>query len=402
MTPRVPGGCPEDRLKFIMIVPDGAADEPIGELGGKTPLEAARTPHLDALAGEGAVGSVRTIPEDMEPGSDVANISILGYDVATVYTGRAPLEAAGLGIPLRDDQTAWRCNLITEREGILEDFSAGHITTEAARPVVEALKGRLASDEIDFHLGVGYRHLMVTGELTPPLPRTVPPHDIMGRPWKDHLPSGRGADFLIDLMMRSREILSGLSSDEDSPANMIWLWGGGTRPKFPAFRDLYGLRGAAVTAVDLVAGIARLIGWDRIPVEGATAYLDTNYAGKAAAVIERLDEYDFLFLHVEAPDEAGHLGKAELKVKAVEDIDHHIVEPIRAEALARGNVRILVLPDHPTPVARRTHTRGRVPFLLWGPGLPSHPCPGFCERCAADTGLAPAGGRQLMQMFLAT
>jgi len=394
-------------LQFIMIVPDGAADDPVANLGGRTPLEAAGTPHLDALAAEGAVGILRTIPEGADPGSDVANISILGYDVAEVYTGRAPLEAAGLGVPLKDDQTAWRCNLITEGAGILEDFSGGHISTEKARPIVETLSRHLASDDVAFHPGVGYRHLMVTGALAAPLPRTVPPHDIMGQPWREHLPTGPGGDFLIDLMMRSRELLAhpseGTGAGRDrSVANMIWLWGGGANPHFGAFRDLYGVRGAAITGVDLVAGIAKLIGWDRIQVEGATAYLDTNYAGKAAAAIRGLDGYDFLFVHIEAPDEAGHEGSAALKVQAIEDIDRLIVQPIRREALARGDVRVLVLPDHPTPVACRTHTRGPVPFVLWGPGVPSHGCGGFCERAAAETGFEPRTGRELMRMFLAS
>ncbi|MFH0963758.1 MAG: cofactor-independent phosphoglycerate mutase [Planctomycetota bacterium] len=422
----------------MMIVPDGAADEAIAELGGKTPLAAARTPNMDALAREGRVGTVLTVPEGMEPGSDVAILSILGYDPRACHTGRAPLEAASMGIKLRAGETAWRCNLVTASESALEDFSAGHISTEEARPLIGLLNRELASKTTRFHAGVGYRHLMVTSALGENVARTTPPHDIMGKPWKKHLPQGDGSAFLIDLMTRSREALAKaevnrarLASGKPT-ANMIWLWGGGTSPQLESFRELHGVRGAVITGVDLVAGISALIGWDRIAVEGATAYLDTNYAGKGEAAVEALERYDFVLVHVEAPDEAAHQGSATEKVRAIEKIDQAIVKRVREEALRRKDTRILVLPDHPTPVRVRTHVRGPVPFVLWGPmgrqiegdspqrhrdieksdqpsafstqlkpqALSLKPAAAFSEREAERTGLRMRDGAELMGEFL--
>ena len=389
-----------------MIVPDGAADEPIEALGGKTPLQAAHVPAMDALAAEGMAGVLRTVPEGMEPGSDVANMSIIGYDPAQFYTGRAPLELASRGMTLDGGETAWRCNLIHVKGDVLEDFSGGHITNEDAHPLVDIIQRALGRHGTRFYAGVGYRHLMVTDVLGNADAKTEPPHNIMGEKWRDYLPRGEGAEFLVDLMMSSRELLPDADVNRRReregklPANMIWLWGGGTRPSLPAFQDRYGVTGAVVTAVDLVAGIGALIGWDRMPVEGATAYFDTNYAGKAHAALDALEEHDFVFVHIEAPDEAGHEGSAEMKVKAIEQIDSLIVRCLLDHARARGDVRILVLPDHPTPVRLRTHTRGDVPFALWGPGIGPSGAKSYDEQEAASTGIRPASGQSLMHLFL--
>ena len=390
-------------MKYVMIVPDGAADEPIPALDNRTALEAAHLPVMDALASEGRVGRLVTVPDGVEPGSDVANMSLIGYDPRRYYTGRAPLELAGMGMELADGETAWRCNLVTVRDEIMEDFSAGHIKTEESHPLIEALAGALGCDGTRFLPGVGYRHLVVTDAIAGAVPATEPPHNIMGERWRAHLPEGDGADFLVDLMIRSQGVLKDADANVRReragkvPANMIWLWGGGTRPTLPSFRDLYGKSGAAVTAVDLVAGIAALIGWERIPVEGATAYFDTNYTGKAVAAIEALDRTDFVFVHIEAPDEGGHEGDPHEKVKALEEIDRQIVARIARHARQRGDVRILVVPDHPTPVRVRTHTRGPVPFVLWGPGVDACGAERYDERAAEETGIAPASGEALMR-----
>ena len=388
-----------------MIVPDGAADEPIEALGGKTPLQAAHIPGMDALATEGVVGALQTVPEGMEPGSDVACMSIIGYDPARFYTGRAPLELASRGMTLGDGQTAWRCNLIHVTGDVLEDFSGGHITTEDARPLIDIIQSALGRSGTRFYAGVGYRHLMVTDALAGADAKTEPPHNIMGEKWRDYLPGGEGTDFLVDLMTASRELLPDSDVNrkreaEGKPsANMIWLWGGGTRPHLPAFRDRYGVRGAVVTAVDLVAGIGNLIGWDRMPVEGATAYFDTNYAGKAQAALDALEDHDFVFVHIEAPDEAGHEGSVERKVEALERIDSLIVKPLLDHARATGDMRILLLPDHPTPVRLRTHTCGSVPFALWGPGIERSGTAAYDEPHAA-AGLRPPSGEHLIRLLL--
>ena len=388
-----------------MIVPDGAADEPIEALGGKTALEAADLPATDSLASEGTVGTVETVPEGVEPGSDVAIMSLIGYDPRRYYTGRAPLELASLGVELADDQTGWRCNLITVRGEILEDFSAGHISSEEGRALIELLEREVAADGTRFYPGVGYRNLMVTNAVADAVAPTEPPHNIMGARWREHLPQGEGADFLVDIMMRSRDVLADAQANRSREkagkraANMVWLWGGGRRAKLPAFAERYGLSGAVITAVDLLAGLGTLIGWERIKVPGATAYFDTNYAGKAQAAIRTLEKHDFALVHIEAPDEAGHEGSAKEKVKALERIDHLIVAPITELAGHRGDMRLLVVCDHPTPVRLRTHVRGKVPFVLWGPGIQPSGATAYSEEQAASTGVQPVDGQALMRLF---
>ena len=392
-------------MKYAIIIPDGAADEPMDELDGQTPLQSAHTPTLDEIASSGRIGTVANIPRDMAPGSDVAILSVLGYNPKTCYTGRAPLEAAANNIPVAPGQWACRCNLVTIIDGIMEDYSAGHISTAEAKTILESLQESLGSPTVAFHSGVSYRHLLI---LTADLDiQTVPPHDILGQPVGEHRPAGQGAEILSDLMDRAREILAGNEINAvrrdlgENPATDIWLWGQGTMPALPSFESRFGLQGAAITAVDLVRGLARLIGWDTIEVQGATGYLDTNYAAKGAAAVAALDERDLLFVHVEAPDEAGHSGDASAKINAIEQIDRNVIAPVLKRLRAEGDDwRILVLPDHPTPCRLRTHTSDPVPFALAGKSV-EHVLSGpFSEQTARDSDLHIRRGCDLMEYFL--
>jgi 2,3-bisphosphoglycerate-independent phosphoglycerate mutase len=352
-------------MKILMVVGDGMADEPLAELGGKTPLEYARTPNFDRIAREGACGLLRTIPEGCEAGSDIANLSILGYDPRVYYTGRGPIEAASIGIELGTDDVAYRCNLVTVTDGVMEDFSAGHIPSSEGGALIRALAGEVAGASL--YPGISYRNLLVVrgggGSVT------TPPHDIVGQAIGPHLPRGGDAEVLRRAMERSRQVLGdhpvnrGRISRGEPPATMIWPWSGGRKPDLPRFRDLHGLSGAMISAVDLLNGIARLAGMAVIRVPGATGYLDTDYGAKARYAREALERFDFLYLHVEAPDEAGHMGSAVEKVKAIERVDGvvgTIMETFRGI--------IAVLPDHPTPVRVKTHTADPVPFAVRGLG----------------------------------
>jgi 2,3-bisphosphoglycerate-independent phosphoglycerate mutase len=350
-------------VKVLVVLGDGMADEPLPELGGRTPLEYARTPNFDRIAREGACGMLRTIPEGFEAGSDIANLSILGYDPKRYYTGRGPLEAASMGVPLGEKDIAYRCNLVTVTDGVMEDFSAGHIPSSEGGPLVRTLA--MGVEGVSLHAGISYRNLMVVpgGKGA----ETTPPHDIVGEQIEPHLPRGGDAPRLIRAMERSRDLLRDHPVNRDRisrglrPATMIWPWSGGRRPDLPPFRDLHGLSGAMISAVDLLNGIARLAGMEVIRVPGATGYLDTDYGAKARYAKKALERFDFLYLHVEAPDEAGHMGSAEEKVRAIERVDGMvgtIMETFRGI--------IAVLPDHPTPVRVKTHTPDPVPFAVRG------------------------------------
>ncbi|MCX5670935.1 MAG: cofactor-independent phosphoglycerate mutase [Planctomycetota bacterium] len=348
-------------MKYAIIIPDGAADRPAKALVDRTPLEVARLPNMNRIAAEGRLGTVQTIPAGLAPGSDVAILSLLGYDPTKHYTGRAPLEAVARGIELGPDDWVFRCNFVTVADEEMMDYSAGHIRTPEAQVLIAALEDRFGSDSLRFYAGVGYRHLVVIkGERFDV--RTTPPHDIMGQPIKRHLPKGKNARRLKELMDASREVLAEHPINNvrrdlgENPATQVWLWGEGRRPTLESFAERWHLRGAAITAVDLVRGIAKLVGWDVIEVEGATGYYDTNYAGKANAAIEALKDHDLAVVHVEAPDEAGHNGDAREKVKALEAIDREIVGPVLAALESAGQPwRILVSPDHETPLELRTH-----------------------------------------------
>lgn len=394
-------------MKYAIVVPDGMADRPVPRLGGRTPLEVAAKPHMDRVAACGRLGLVSHTPPPLPPGSDVAMLSLLGYDPTQCYTGRAPLEAASMGIELGPTDVAFRCNLVTVDGDTLVDHSAGHIDTREAAVLVDLLNQELATDTLRFYPGVGYRHLMVYRGTEPLAAECTPPHDILDQPIARHLPRGAGAGLLKRLMERSRDLLAAHDINDvridlgENPANMIWLWGGGTRPALQPFAERFGLHGAAIAAVDLVRGLATCLGLDVIRVEGATGYIQTNFAGKGQAAIEALARYDLVFVHIEAPDEAGHQGNIQAKVDAIEAIDKHIVGPLHAALEARGHYRLLVLPDHPTPLEVRTHVAEPVPFAYCGTNVPEPSGRHFTEANAAETGLTVQPGHQLMRLFLA-
>lgn len=346
-------------MKYVVCVPDGCADEPVDALGGRTPLEAAELPTLQALAARGEVGRAAVIPEGMPPGSDVGNMAILGYDPARYHTGRAPIEAAALGLRLAPDQVAYRCNLVTVGDdGTMVDFAGGHPDSAAAAEAVAALDAELGGDGIAFHPGVQYRHIVVgPAELADA--ECTPPHDLTDQPVV--LPTGPAADRLVELMERSRQVLAGSGLD----ANQIWLWGQGFQPQMPGFADLHHLEAGLVTAVDLVRGLGVLTGVEVVELETATGMYDTDYEGKRDCALDALgDGADLFLIHVEATDEAGHAGDVEEKVRALENWDRRILAGLVEGLDAMGDWRLLLLPDHATPLARKTHTPDPVPYLL--------------------------------------
>ncbi|HPC95529.1 MAG TPA: cofactor-independent phosphoglycerate mutase [Sedimentisphaerales bacterium] len=391
--------------KYVIIVPDGAADEPIDLFGGKTALEAAETPNMDRIATQGRQGLVRTVPDGMDPGSDVAQMSLLGYDPARYYTGRAPIEAAAQGIQLGAADWVFRCNLVTIADGKMADHSAGHISTEEGASLLQTLQTRITDERLSFHPGVSYRHLLVCRGMSFDV-RTYPPHDHIGTLVEKLLPRGKGADILIELMNLSRQVFADHDVNRvrrdlgENPVSSIWLWGQGKRAHLESFRRRFGISGAAITAVDLVRGLARLVGFNLIEVPGATGLFDTNYQGKAAAAIKALEDHDLVFVHIEAPDEASHGGHAEIKKAAIEQVDKHIVGPV-LEALERfESWRILVLPDHPTPVRHGAHSAEPVPFAMAGTGVTGILHLGFGESNAARSGFRIDNGHELMEYFL--
>lgn len=380
------------KYKYVVCVPDGAADEPLEELGGRTPLGAAHLPTFAALARRAEVGRAATIPDGFPPGSDVGNLSILGYDPARYHTGRAPIEAAAMGLRLRDDQAAYRCNLVTVgADGTMVDFAGGHPSTEAAAEVIGALEKELGGDGVEFHPGVQYRHILVTPADWADA-RCTPPHDLTGKPavW----PTGPAAARLTALMEASREVVARFAGTV--AANQIWLWGQGHQPHVPSFADTYGLQAGMVSAVDLVRGLGALTGIRVAQVEGITGWYDTNYEAKRDACLRSLADGDDLFLiHVEASDEAGHAGNVEEKVKALENWDRRILAPLVA-ALDMDDFRpwrLLLLPDHATPLALRTHTSEPVPYMLVDSEVDG---PGGVYTEAGTAGCVPVPGHTLM------
>ncbi len=361
-----------EAMKYAILIGDGMADYPIEKLGGKTILQAARTPAMDYIAAHGKTGLAKTVPDGFPPGSDVANMSILGYDPAIYYSGRAPLEAASMGVALAADDVAFRCNLITIDHGRIKDYSAGHISSEEAEILIKTLDSELSTEELSFYPGISYRHLLVAKKNLGIETKCTPPHDITGKRIEEYLPQGKDGKFFSGLIEASKVVLElhpvNLKRIEGgkNPANSIWVWGQGYAPKFTPFRELYGKRGAIISAVDLLKGIGIYAGLDVIEVPGATGYLDTNYEGKASAAIEALKTRDLVFVHVEAPDEAGHEGSTDKKLQAVEDFDSRIVAPILQYAEASTEpFTILILPDHPTPISLKTHTRDPIPFAIY-------------------------------------
>jgi 2,3-bisphosphoglycerate-independent phosphoglycerate mutase len=398
-------------MKYVLIIPDGCADEPQESLGGKSPLEAARTPAMDAIAQSGVVGRANYVPAHLPPGSDVANLSLLGYDPNRYFTGRAPLEAAAQGIELNANDCAIRCNLVTIEDQTMRDFTAGHISTEEAAALLSTLGERIGRSDLQFVPGVSYRNLLIYrgGMTAPPFTRdtrATPPHDLTDKSVLDDYPRGPGSDLLNQLMSESVQVFAEhpvnrrRKAEGKLPATNVWLWGQGQAPALTPFAELYGKTGAMITAVDLLRGLAALVGWRRIEVEGATGYLDTDYAAKGRAAIEALNDVDLVTVHIEAPDEASHEGNAAEKIKALEQIDELIVAPVHQALQGWGDYRILVTPDHPTPIRTKTHSHGFVPFAMSGSGVAPDPYETYDERRAGESALAFADGWHLMRYFL--
>lgn len=391
--------------KYVIIIPDGAADEPLAEFDNKTPLEAADTPNLDKISTAGRQGMVHTVPPDLEPGSDVAMMSLLGYDPQRYYTGRAPIEAVAQNIKLDPTDWVFRCNLVTIVDNKMADHSAGHISTEEATKIIEELNEQFANDQLQFYPGVSYRHLLVLKNMDFDV-QTYPPHDHIGTAVKKLLPRGKGSDLLLDLIQKSQEHLAEHDINKikadlgENPVSSIWLWGEGKKAVMDKFATKFGPKGCTITAVDLVRGLAKLIGFDLIEVEGATGFIDTNFKGKADAAIEALEKYDLVFVHVEAPDEAGHQKNPQIKKKAIELIDKHIIGPVYEALQTFDTHKILVMPDHPTPVRTGAHSSDPVPFAMAGTGVSGVINAPFSEANAERSGFKIEKGCELMEYFL--
>jgi 2,3-bisphosphoglycerate-independent phosphoglycerate mutase len=418
-------------MKYIVVLGDGMADWPLEELNGLTPLQAANKPHIDFIAKNGRLGLVKTIPEGMSPGSDTANLSVLGYDPKVYHTGRSSLEAVSIGVRLNDGDFAYRCNLVTIIDDIMVDYSAGEISTDEARPLIDDLAKAL---NIELYAGTSYRHCLVMRDSSPGAILT-PPHDFSDREIFDYLPGGQHKELFYSLMKKSQEFLKDHPINIErvrlgkNPANSIWLWGEGSAPALPTFHEKYGKTGSVISAVDLIKGIGICIGLESINVVGATGRLNTNFEGKVDAALNALKTRDFVYLHIEAPDECGHQGQIHEKVLAIEYIDERVVKPILAELEKRGEeFSIMVMPDHPTPLKIKTHTDEPVPFAYYRSkgscndsndsngdcngnggdgggnggdgGSSSSNVPGFCEKSASDSGVYIEHGHMLMAEFL--
>jgi 2,3-bisphosphoglycerate-independent phosphoglycerate mutase len=397
-------------MKYIILQGDGMADWPLENYGGKTPLEIAATPNMDRLASRGVFGLAHTIPEGFPPGSDVGNMSILGYDPALYHTGRAPLEAASVGIDLSPKDIAFRCNLVTigksDADEIMEDFTAGHITSEEAAEIIGDLNRTLGDDGIEFFPGVSYRNLMVWRSGKEKM-ETTPPHDITDQTIASHMPSGDGAERLNDLMRRSRELLAQHPVNKKRAekgvrrATSIWLWGQGRAPALPTLKQRFGIDGAVISAVDIINGLGVYAGLERIKVPGATGFFDTNYKGKGEYGVAALDRKDLIFIHVEAPDEAGHMGAADKKIEAIENFDAKVVGTVVEKMNGRRDWRLLLLPDHPTPIALKTHVAEPVPFIFYSAEEPAPPkAVGYNERDAAKTGVVAPRAHELIDALI--
>ncbi len=399
-------------MKYVLLQADGMPDHKLPELRNRTPLEAANTPNLDKAAKIAIqFGMVKTIPDNLPPGSDVGNLTVLGYDPNVYYTGRSPLEAASMGVEIGPSDVTLRCNLVTLSENngetIMHDYSAGHISTEEATELINDLKSEVEEDNLKLFPGISYRHLLVwTGGNTDI--QTTPPHDISYKPISTYMPSGNGAEKLIELIIKSREILKShpvnkkRASEGKNPANSIWLWGQGTAPKMPSFKQLYGIDGSVISAVDLVKGIGHYAMLEVIDVPGATGYLDTNYQGKVDYALDSLNRVDLTMIHIEATDETGHVGKAELKIQAIEDFDSKVLGPVLEGVKKFGDYRILIMSDHPTPIDIRTHINEPVPFAIISSSDESikNDLLIYTEESAGSTGLYISEGWKLMGMFL--
>ncbi|NOY58980.1 MAG: cofactor-independent phosphoglycerate mutase [Calditrichaeota bacterium] len=399
-------------MKYLIILGDGMADRPIASLGNKTPLMAANTPHIDALCAKSRTGRLITVPADMSPGSAVANLGVLGYDVHKVFEGRGVLEAASMGVELKDGDLALRCNLICIENDEIKNHSAGHISNEEAHQLIDLLNEKLGDENVSFYKGVSYRHLLVLKNGDKHLDCT-PPHDVPGTPFKNVLikpqnEKGRlTADFLNDLILKSREIMPQHPVNQKrmregkDPANAIWPWSPGYKPRMKTLQELYGIHGAVISAVDLVYGIGVYAGMDIIKVDGATGLYNTNYEGKAKAAVDALQNHDFVYLHIEASDEAGHEGNAELKTKTIEYLDARVVKFVLQEtAKMDDDVAIAILPDHPTPCEIRTHTHDPVPFLIYHPDEEPDDVAEYNENSVKDGYFGVLKGDEFMKALI--
>jgi 2,3-bisphosphoglycerate-independent phosphoglycerate mutase len=403
-------------VKYVIVIPDGAADEPQPSLGGKTPLQSARLPNMDQAVRMGVTGLMNNVPKPLTPASDVATLSLFGYDPLEVYTGRAPLEAAALGVTLGPGDWAIRCNLVHVADGLMRDFTAGHIPSEEGHHVIAALQqalGGLTADggRLEFVPGVSYRNLLVYRAGSSHVPfddatKTQPPHDIPDKPAADYLPSGPGSDLLHYLMVRGSIVLAQHPVNKarraagKRDATHIWLWGQGRAPALTKFAERYGPRGAICSGVDLVRGVGVLLGWDRLDDPRVTDYLDNNYSTQAELAITALKSHDLVCVHVEAPDEASHEGRADAKVEAIERIDRDIVGPLLEALPGFGEWRLLIAPDHRTPLRTRAHSYGAVPFAVAGTGIPAGGLAAYDEDTAAASGRSFDPGWKLMEWFL--
>jgi 2,3-bisphosphoglycerate-independent phosphoglycerate mutase len=391
--------------KYVLIIPDGAADKPLAQFGNKTAIEAAHTPNIDKISITGRQGLVKTVPDKIEPGSDVAIMSLFGYDPQKYYCGRAPIEAVAQDIELSDTDWVFRCNFVTVADGKMADHSAGHISNKEGHTLVEELNKNLGSEQIRFYPGVSYRNLMVVKGMDFDV-RTFPPHDYIGIPVDKILPRGNNAQFLIDLMAKARQLFAGHEINQvrrdlgENPADSIWLWGQGRKSNLESFQKRFGLKGATITAVDLVRGLSKMVGFDLIEVQGATGYVDTNYQGKAAAAVEALKKYDIVLVHIEAPDESSHQGNAKMKKKSIELIDKYVVGPVYQALQKYDSWRILVSPDHYTPISTCAHSAEPVPFAIAGAGIEGLLHLPFSETNAATSAFLIDQGSDLMGYFL--
>ncbi len=397
-------------MKYIILQGDGMADYPLEVLGGKTPLEAANTPNMDWLAARGVFGMAHVIPKGFPPGSDVGNMSIMGYDPAVYHTGRSPLEAASMGVALGPKDIAFRCNLVTlggsGSETFMEDFTSGHISTEEAAAIIRDISRELARDGIEFFPGVSYRHLMVWRAGKEKMD-TTPPHDITDQKVASYMPRGDGAGVLLELMEASKPLLAKhpinrkRAAEGKRQASSIWLWGQGRAPALPPLTKRFGIRGGVISAVDIIHGLGVYAGLERIFVPGITGFFDTNYRGKGEYGVNSLEKNDLVFIHVEATDEAGHMGDVEKKIQAIEDFDEKVVGTVLQRMAHRKDWRVLLMPDHPTSIALKTHVAEPVPFVLYSAEAPrNNGNVGYNEKDAAKTGIVAEQAFKLMESLI--
>ena len=389
-------------MKYCILIIDGASGWPLPEYGDRTCLEIANTPNLDTMAQEGIVGLARTVPVGMEPSSACACMSVLGYDPRVYYRGRSAIEAKSMGVQIGDNDVVFRCNLVAVRDGNMWNYSSGYISTEEARCLIEALNEELGNDRVHFYPGTSYRHICrIMGYQDTLLATCTPPHDIPGKPVAEYFPNGQGSGILADLMTRSQAVLKKhpvnkqRQSRGDIPATMIWLfWGSGKIPDMPPFRDVYGVGAAVTSGVDLLRGLAHMAGMEVLEIPGVTDGQDNDYAAQAIGALDALNKHDLVTIHIEAPDEAGHAGSVEDKIEAIQKVDSEVVGRIRFSM--SGEFRVLIMPDHPTPIKIQTHSDEPVPFVLWGSGFRTSGVRGFAEAEAKKTGIFIEDGYKIM------